>query len=202
MHDGDSEDRHPQVDEELPRRRRARILTPFTVMLMFIVFAAAGFVAGALVEKHQTKSATIVGAAATGGFGPAASTSGATGASGANGAPSRLGGLFGGGSAGTIGTVTDIKGRTLYVTTTAGTMVEVLTTSTSKITKTESVGKSTIRPGDSVVVSGITATNGTVTASTVSDSGSASSSGGISSLFGAGSATTTSGGSSSSLFGR
>jgi hypothetical protein len=199
-----AEDWYPEHDE-LPRRRRARLLTPLTVLLMLVLFAACGFIGGVLVEKHQQTTATVVGTAASTRLG--AGATGATGASGGFGG--RFGALFGGGAASrsTIGTVTNIDGRKLFVTTAAGTMVEVLTTPESKITKSVSVGSKSVHPGDAVVVSGIKASNGTVTASSVSDSGNAGSASGISSLFGAGAGTgtgtssTTSSGRSTSLFG-
>jgi len=190
--------------DELPPRPRARFFTPLTVVLMLIVFAACGFVGGVLVQKNQGSSTTGFTAASTSSrFG-----AGATGASGASGARggfgSRFASLFGGGAAGAgtaIGTVTDISGNKLYVTTAAGTMTEVITTPESKITKSESVGRNSIRPGDSVVVTGVTGNTGALTASTVTDSGSAgtSSSSAGSSLFGSSGTTSTSG--SASLFG-
>jgi hypothetical protein len=198
-----AEDWYPEHDE-LPPRPRARLLTPLTVLLMLALFAACGFVGGVLVEKQQQPTATVVGAAASARLG--AGAGGATGAAGATGGfGGRSGSLLGGGGASraTIGTVTNIDGRKLFVTTAAGTMVEVLTTPESKITKSVSVGSNSVHPGDSVVVGGIKASNGTVTASSVSDSGSAS---GISPLFGAGgtgtgTGSTTSSGGSTSLFG-
>jgi hypothetical protein len=178
-----------------------RLLTPLTVTLALVLFAACGFVAGVLVEKNQatTPTSTLLGTGAASRFG-----AGATGASGAagSGAGGRFASLFGGGtgSRGTIGTVTNINGNRLYVTTAAGTMVEVRLTPSSKVTKSESVKPGSIHPGDSVVVSGITASNGTVTASSVSDSGSGGGAGGFASLFGGGGGgtRTSSGGSSNS----
>jgi hypothetical protein len=187
--------------EELPRRPRTRLLTPLTASLLLVLFAACGFIGGVLVQKQQTTT-TAAGAAASGRLG--ASAGGATGASGAaGGSGARARGLFGGGASGaTIGTVSNINGSKLFVTTASGSMVEVVTTPQSTVTKSVAVGANSIHPGDSVVVSGITASNGTVTARTVNDSGAGSASG-LSSLFGAGSsaATNTSRGGSSSLFG-
>lgn len=189
---------YPETNE-LPPRPRTRLLTPMTATLTLVLVTACGFVGGVLVQKGQaTSAATVTGAGA--------SRFGATGASGATGlgGGGRFAALFGGaaGSRGTVGTVSNINGSKLYVTTAAGTMVQVDMTSASKVTKSQSVGRGAIRPGDSVVISGITATNGTVTASSVSDSG-AGSSGGTSSLFGGGTgaASTTTGGGTSSLFG-
>jgi hypothetical protein len=195
--------------DELPPRPRARFLTPLTVVLMLVLFAACGFVGGVLVQKNQQSGSTSVLGAASSRFGAGATgASGASGASGAGGGFSRFASLFGGGGAAgsgeTIGTVTDISGNKLYVTTAAGTMTEVITTPESKVTKSESVGAKAIEPGDSVVATGVTGASGALTASTVTDSGhsAASAAGGLSSLFGGGTgtgATSTSG--SAGLFG-
>jgi hypothetical protein len=195
--------------DELPARPRARFLTPLTVVLMLVLFAACGFVGGVLVQKGQQSGATsTIGAAASSRLGAAAS--GATGSGGAfagrGGLASRFAAAFGGAVGGgeAIGTVTDISGNKLYVTSAAGTMTEVITTPQSKITKSQPVGRSAIHPGDTVVASGVTGNTGALTASTITDSGSSgtSSSSGASSLFGGGTSTgasSTTG--SASLFG-
>ena len=97
----------------------------------------------------------------------------------------------------------NISGDRVYVTTTAGGTVEVVVPSVAKVTKAQSVGRRAIRPGDSVVVAGITAANGTVTASAVTDSGAggASGLGGFASLFGGGSSPSSSSSSSSTTGG-
>jgi hypothetical protein len=184
---------YPELDE-LPPRPRTRLLTPATVLLMLALFAACGFVGGVLVEKHQVSgSSTVLGGGLASRFGGA----GATGASGATG----LGGggfasAFGNSGTRAVGTVADVSGDKLYVTTTTGTL-QVDLPSTAKVTKSESVARNSIHPGDSVVITGITASNGTMTASSIADSGT----GGITSLFGgsggAGSGTST----TPSLFG-
>ena len=114
--------------------------------------------------------ASRFGAAASGATSTAGSTSG--------GSASRLRGLFGGGGAAgggaTIGTVSSIDGRTLYVSELSGNTVAVVTTPESKITKSESVGAKAIHPGDSVVIEGLAGSKGTITASSVTDSGSSS----------------------------
>ena len=191
--------------DELPPRPRARFFTPLTVVLMLVVFAACGFVGGVLVQKNQGSSTTTLGAStASSRFGAGASgATGSSGAASARGGFSRFASLFGGagGAAGAgeaIGTVTDISGNKLYVTTAAGTMTEVITTPESKISKSESVGRKSIRPGDSVVVTGVTGNTGALTASTVTDSGSAGTSS-SSGAFGGSGTTSTSG--SASLFG-
>jgi hypothetical protein len=171
---------------------------------MLVLFAAVGFVGGVLVQKNQgSSSATVVGAGTTSRF----TGAGATGAggfaglrSGAAGFAGRFGALFGAGGAGVSGTVTDISGDRLYVTTAAGTMSEVITTPESKITKSESVGASSIHPGDEVVASGVTGSSGALTASSITDSGNTGTS--ISTGTGSSTAgTSTSGSAASGLFG-
>jgi hypothetical protein len=188
---------YPELDE-LPPRPRRKLVTPVTVLLLLALFAAGGFVGGVLVQKGQGSGTS---SPAGGGFASRFGAAGATGASGASGAATGFRGLFGGGAAGggaTIGTVSSIDGKTLYVTETSGNTVAVVTTAESKITKDESVGSNAIHPGDSVVVEGI-GSKGTVTASSVSDSGSSSSgTGGIASLFGGGSSPRSSSSSSAS----
>ena len=187
------EDWYPDL-EELPPRPRRKLLTPWTVLLTVVLFAACGFIGGVLVQKGQQSGGGTTGlgglasrfAAAAGGGG----ATGASGASGAAGFASRFGGLFGGGTA---GTVSSISGNTLYITETSGNTVAVETTPESKITKSESVKGSAIHPGDSIVVEGVTGSTGAVVASSVTDSGASISStstststGGVSSLFGGG----------------
>jgi preprotein translocase subunit SecG len=183
------EDWYPEL-EELPQRPRRKLVTPATVALALVLFAACGFIGGVLVQKGQASGTpTAGGGAVASRFGAAAS--GASGASGTAGFASRFAGLFGGAGGGASGTVSSISGSTLYVTETSGNTVAVVTTPESKITKSESVKNSAIHPGDSIVVEGITGSSGTITASSVTDSGnsgtsssSATSSSGVSSLFG------------------
>ena len=124
------------------------------------------------------------GATGSGATGSGAAGSGATGASG-SGAASRAGasgasglrGLFGGGAGGfagagaTFGTVSSISGNNLYITEASGNTVKVALSSATKVTKNVSVGKKAVRPGDTVVVAGAKNSNGTVSATTLSDTG-------------------------------
>jgi hypothetical protein len=199
---------YPELDE-LPPRPRRKLVTPVSAILLLVLFAAGGFIGGVEVQKGQGSSsggslassfASRFGAAAGG----ATSTAGSTSA----GSTSRLRGLFGGGGAAgagaTIGTVSSINGRTLYVSEVSGDTVAVVTTPESKITKSESVGAKAIHPGDSVVVEGLAGSKGTITASSVTDSGSSSTgtSGGLASLFGGSSTSSSSSSGVSSLFGK
>jgi hypothetical protein len=212
--DGELDDAYyPELDE-LPPRPRRKLLTPVTVGLLVVLFAAGGFIGGVEVQKGQdngsgggTGASSFLGSLASR-LGSA--SAGATSSSGAAGGGLRS--LFGGGGAGafggaTAGTVSSIDGSTLYVTELTGNTVAVKTTPQTKVTKSESVGARAIHPGDSIVVRGIAGAKGTFTASAVTDSGNSASgggSGGVSSLFGGGtsSPSSSSGSGLSSLFGR
>jgi hypothetical protein len=146
----------PEADE-LPARPRRRLVTPLAVALATALVAAGGFVGGVEVQKGQgTAAASPAGGAATGqGQG-------------------RNGGAFGraGGDAGaspTIGTVANKHGSTLYVTDSSGNTVRVKT-SKAKVTRTASTSAGAVHPGDTVVVQGTKAGDGTVTASQVTAS--------------------------------
>jgi hypothetical protein len=79
--------------------------------------------------------------------------------------------LGGAGGSATFGTVSNISGDSLFVTDTSGNTVKVTLSSATKVTKNVTVGKKAVRPGDLVAVSGAKASNGTVSATTVSDTG-------------------------------
>jgi hypothetical protein len=204
---------------ELPGRRRRQFWTRGSAALIALLVGAIGFYVGVRVEKGQVSSsgstsnplaalAAARGGAASGASG-ASRTGAASGASGASrsGAAGGFGGRGGfaaalGGGNGTFGTVSSISGNTLYVTQTAtGNVVKVELSGAAKITKSVGVGKSAIHPGDTLIVQGVKGSNGTITATTVSDSGASASS-----TSGSGSSATSGSGSSgssavSSLFG-
>lgn len=199
----------------LPGRPRRKLLTWWSAGLFALILCAVGFYAGVRVEKNQLASSSSTGglSAFTGtGAGATSAAAGRTGAG--TGAAGRAGGggaagfraLFGGGAGGsaTVGTVSNISGNSLYVTDTSGNMVKVTLSSATKVSKSVTVGKKAVRPGDLVTVAGAKGSNGTVSATTVNDTGaspfgSTSSSGGssgsgagssgssaVSSLFGGG----------------
>ena len=150
----------------LPRRRRLPLLT---ALLALAVVAGGAFIGGVEVQKHEggTSAGGNGGAAAAiaarFGRGGATSTTGtsttATGASG-------RGGFAGGGA--TVGTVEAIKGSTLYVTDSSGNTVKVTTSAASNVTKTVDATVKGINPGDTVVVRGTQASDGTIAAQTIS----------------------------------
>jgi hypothetical protein len=100
--------------------------------------------------------------------------------------------------------VASVKGKTIYVTDTAGNTVKVKVTPSTTITKNQSVSRHAIRPGDTIIVTGGSGSKGATTAATITDSGnrggSGSSAGGGSGS-GSGSAGSGSGGGSNSAVG-
>jgi hypothetical protein len=130
--------------DELPRRPRRKLVTPATAGLLAVIIAAAGFAGGVEVQKQAGYAGGPSGAAGRPSTGPGASGSVTT------------------------GQVKSKDGSTLYVTNADGTTVKVKTTSTSKVSRNASAGAGSIHPGDTVVIQGTTAANGTVTATSVS----------------------------------
>ena len=59
----------------------------------------------------------------------------------------------------------------MWFTEASGNTVKVTVSSATKITKSQSASKSSLHPGDAVVIQGATGKNGTVAAASVSDSG-------------------------------
>lgn len=212
--DGYPDERDTQTQAPLPRRARRQFFNRRTAALGALVACAIGFYAGIRVEKTQLSSSTSALGSAAGGRGGAraaafaalagrggAAGSGATG-SGAAGAGSGSatstaggGGLPGGGGFGgagaSFGTVAGVKGKTILVTDTSGNTVKVKINSSTKITKNQSVSRHAIRPGDTVIVTGVAGSGGTTSAATITDSGNrgggSSSSGGSGSGSGSGS---------------
>ncbi len=178
--------------DQLPPRPRRKLLTPVTLSLLAVLIAACGFIAGVLVQKGQQPASSGLG-------GGAAARLAALGRSttAGSGRLSGLGGFGGGVTVGQVSTVAD-KGRVLYVTEASGNTVRVETNTGSKITKSQGVGANAIHPGDTVVVRGVTGSNGTIAASTVSDSGAAGAAGGggLAALFGGGAGGGSAGGAS------
>jgi hypothetical protein len=173
-------DPHEPTDP-LPRRPRRQFFNRRSAALAALITCAAGFYAGARVEKGQVTSSSTplrlpgaAGARPSGAGGAAgAGASGAGGAAQAGGA--RPGGLpgFAGGNA-SMGTVASINGRTLVLTETSGNTVKVRLSSSTKITKSQPVSRHAVRPGDTIIVQGAPNSNGTTVAASVTDSGAGS----------------------------
>ena len=230
-YDRPEEDWDSYEDEQgaaLPGRPRRKLLTWWSAGLFALILCAVGFYAGVRIEKNQlassssatglsafTGAGTGSGARAGAGSGAAGRAGAGSGASAGSGAGARAGaggggagfrGLFGGaGGAGgnaTLGTVSNMSGDSLYVTETSGNTVKVTLSSATKVTKNVSVGKDAVRPGDTVVVAGAKNSDGTVSATTLSDTGAGLTGGGGGSGGGSGGSSSSSGSSAvSSLFG-
>jgi Domain of unknown function (DUF5666) len=198
-YDGPEEEWDSYEDEQevaLPGRPRRKVLTWWSAGLFAVLLGLVGFYVGVRVEKHQLANSSSTGgfaaalagtgAGATGtgttGTGTGAARAGATGsgagsfargAGGGAGGSGSLRGLFGGGAGGSasVGTVSSINGNTIYVTETSGNMVKVTLSSATKVTKSVGVGKKAVRPGDLVTVAGAKGSNGTISATTVNDTG-------------------------------
>jgi hypothetical protein len=155
----------------LTRRPRAK-LPSVTLILAAIVVASAGFLGGALVGKHYGSSGSGNLAAAFRGLAAARSTASASASPGASGGTGsgfagRGGGAFGGGNA-TIGTIKLIDGSTVYVQTTAGDIVQVKTSSGTKVTVSQTVPVKDLQPGETVIVEGSKNASGGVSATSIS----------------------------------
>lgn len=176
---------------EVPPRPRTKLLSPVTAALMALILGGVGFYVGIRVEKSS----------GGGGSTPAASAltalrgtgrSGGAGGSGSRTAAFGRGGFFGAGggaSGATIGSVTSIDGNTLYVKETSGNTVKVKLGAGTTVSKTQSVSKKKIYPGDQVVIAGAKGSGGAIAATSVTDSGASSSAGGGSSATSSSSAT-------------
>ncbi len=195
-----------EYEDQLPHRPRRRLVTPFNLSLLGVLLVAGGFIAGVLVEKGQTSSTAgaTTGAAAlarrAGLTGTGATGAGGTGASAA--ARSFFGGGGGAGGAGTnatTGTVSLNDHGTLYITDSEGNTIKVVEASGGTVTRTDVSAVSAIHPGDTVIVSGPKASDGTVTATSIRATAANAAGGGFASLFGGGGGgASSSGGSSSS----
>jgi hypothetical protein len=172
----------------LSRRPRAK-LPSLTVVLVVVAVASAGFIGGIMVGKHYGSSgsgglASRFGAfAAAAGASPSAGTGSGTrtgfgGAGGAGGAGGGFGGAgagagFGGAGGGTggnatVGTIKLVDGSTVYVQTSAGDIVQVSTSSGTKVTASSTVPVKSLQPGEAVIVEGSKNSKGGVSATSIS----------------------------------
>jgi hypothetical protein len=194
--------REEQDTLALPRRPRRQLFNRRSATLIALIVGVIGFYAGVRVEKGQLSSSSSTGlslppslaTAARGG----ATSRGATG----TGSASRSGfpgpGAFGGGGT-SIGTVSSVNGKTIYISDSSGNTVKVKLSSATKLTKSLAVRKKAVRPGDSVLIQGARNSNGTLSATSISDSGASATSSGTTG--GSGSTSGSSGSGVSSLFG-
>lgn len=168
-------------DPGLPVRPTRPFLTKWSALLMALVLGAVGFFVGVRVEKGKIPSTSSAsGAFASALAGASKGTTGRAGAAGSFASRFGGGGTGGAGGAGrfagvggndTIGSVASVNGKTIYVTETSGDTVKVKLSGETTITKTESVASSKVFPGDEVVIAGTKSSGGTVTATSLTDSG-------------------------------
>ncbi|HST55842.1 MAG TPA: hypothetical protein VLJ42_08095, partial [Solirubrobacteraceae bacterium] len=144
------EDEH----EPLPGRPRRRLLTPVTALLFAVLVGASCFIAGVQVEKQQLPSGGARSAGAGGGAGRLAL---------AGASPPRGGA--------TIGQVANVSKSNLFVTNTQGNTVKVVVVKGATVTKQISTSAKAVRPGDTVIVQGVTRADGSIHATSVRDSG-------------------------------
>jgi hypothetical protein len=154
----------------MPGRPRRRFFNRKSAALAAAITCAAGFYGGVRVEKSQLSGATSATTAALPSAAPSGASSQGSAGAGAGTRPGFLGAGRGGGNA-TIGAVSSVNGNTIYLTDTSGNTVKVTLSSATKVTKSVGVSKASVRPGDTVVIQGLKSSNGTVTATSVSDSG-------------------------------
>ncbi|GAC1378354.1 MAG: hypothetical protein NVSMB4_08020 [Acidimicrobiales bacterium] len=146
-------------EEAMPSRPVRARLGRSTLALVVLVVGAGAYYLGVVTEKHSLPATTT-----------ATSTRAArTGAAAATGAPA--GGPGGGGAGVTIGAVKLVDGANIYLTDQTGNVVKVATTPDSQITVTSTGTAKDVKPGDTVLVTGPTADDGTITATAVRDQG-------------------------------
>jgi hypothetical protein len=182
------------AEPELPRRPRRKLLrageNPIPLTLLSVLLIACGFIGGVLVEKGQSSSSNSASAGGLASRFAALRSGGAGFARGAGGGASSAGAFAGGavaagGARATIGQVAYLSGHTLYVTDSEGNTVKVKTSVASTVSKTVKSDVKSIHPGETVIVTGATGANGTVSAETIRVS-EAGANGGLGALFGAG----------------
>jgi hypothetical protein len=204
-HEQDWDPAEPETSMS-PGRPRRRFFNRRTATLAALITCGAGFYAGIEVEKGQLSSTA---SAATTSAAPGAATGAATGTApagriGAAGGPGAAGGFAGrfsgsgsgsgsgaagaGAANGSFGTISSVNGKTIYLTDPTGNTVKVTLSSSTKLTKNLGVSTSSLHPGDSVAIQGVKNSNGTLVATSVSDSGTRATGGG------SGSNSTTNGG--------
>jgi hypothetical protein len=142
-----------------------RLIPRSTSVLLALLLASGTFVGGVALQKHRTPAASTP-AAALAAF---ASGRGAN----AGGAGRGFGGAAAssGAAAAAVGEVKLVDGTNVYVTTAAGEVVKVATSTSSSISKSAAAGLSDIDVGDTVTVQGRPDIHGTVQATRIDDSG-------------------------------
>lgn len=159
-------------DDDLAGQLKARApfpITRTTVSLAGLVLVVAGFLGGVLVQKNFGASsggganganlpAAFASRAAAGGFGGGGRTGTGTGGTGTGGTAT---------GAPTTGTITFVDGSTVYVTTANGDVVIVKTNGSTAVQSQQSSSVKNLKVGSSVSVTGSTGSDGSVTATQI-----------------------------------
>ncbi|MGH3222992.1 MAG: hypothetical protein ACRDPY_30600 [Streptosporangiaceae bacterium] len=157
--------------------RRPRVHLPsLTLTLTMVVVAGLGVLGGIFVGEHFGSSSGGSAASAFRAFAGATGTPSAGSTSSSSGFAGRGASLFGGG--GTFGTIKLVDGNIVYVQTATGGIVQVSTSSATKVTISTSAPVKDLVPGETVIVEGTTKTNGSIAATSISQSSLGGSGGG------------------------
>lgn len=146
------EDEHV-LSEPLPVRQRGRLVTGAGAACAAVAIGALGFLGGVHVQKAQGDSATPGGGRFAGMF-PGAGAGGP----GAGGQQE---------PGATTGEVSSVDGSTFYVKDASGNTIRVRAGEQAKVSRNAVTDAEEIHPGDTVVVTGRTASSGTVVATSV-----------------------------------
>jgi hypothetical protein len=163
------------LETMLATRPTRRKLPRLTLLLAVAAVLGAGFAGGVEAQKHMGSSSGASGlAAAIAGLRGAGSAASGT----SSGASRSFFSRSGSGNE-TVGTVLLVDGSTIYVTTSGGGIVKVRTSPATTVQLAQSGTVSELKPGSTVVVAGTTNSDGTVDATTVSQSASAATASGF-----------------------
>lgn len=153
-----------EVWNELPGRPLRKKLKPLSIVLCSFLLAGGCFYAGVRVEKSKVGSSSGSGGASAASI--VAAIAARTGAS-----AGRTSGSGSGAAAGISGTIKLVDGSNVYVAEADGTVVKVSTNGGTTISVTDPGTVATLHPGDTVTVSGPTGSDGTISATSLRDSG-------------------------------
>lgn len=171
-------DDDPFGDDDLESKLQARApfpVTRLTAGLAGLVLVVAGFLGGVLVQKNfgtasssnsnsgLTPASLASRAAAFGNFGNRGG--GGTGGTGTGG--TGTGGAGTGTGAPTTGKITLVDGTTVYVTTSTGDVVIIKTNSSTTVRADQTLTLKQLTVGSTVTVTGTTASDGSVTATSI-----------------------------------
>jgi Domain of unknown function (DUF5666) len=144
---------------EQSKKKGPRASWPVALMVALLL-VIGGVALGSYLQRSHSPTTSATGRPA-----------GFAGFAGFGGAGAAAGGTTGKAAASTgvtSGTVTDIIGNTVYVTNSSGNLVKVTVSSTTTVDRNAASSVAGLRPGDTVTVQGSTATNGTVSAASIS----------------------------------